>query len=479
MQQSRIIKFIKELSPRERERFYQFVRSPYFNQHEKTNQLLDIILAHVTNGNEELERSYLYEKLYPGQAYDEQKLHNVMSYLKKQFHRFLAFEYVDQHSQVEQLLTLESAFENARFDLLVNRARQLEKSLQQQSFTDRHYHYAAFRMNYLVGYYGSEFVDRSESESLQRMSNHLDRYYIVEKLRNSCHLTANMMLLNSHYDLGFLEELLHYLQLHWDHFKDDLGIRLYYTILMSLREENNPSHYLEMKNMLANYMSVMPREDCSDLYTFAYNYCIRRINQGDSGYQTELFDLYKKGLDSGMLLKNHILSEWDYKNVATLGCSLKEYEWTESFLHRYKDYIPAHQRENAYSYNLANFYYHKKLYDETLRTLLHVQFTDVKYHLNSNFLLLRTYYALHDTEALMSLIETFRIYVIRTQKITTDQKRSYTNFLRFAKRLVQLRHNASTFSKKVLREKLDELAQKVESTDNVINKYWLLEECRN
>ncbi len=479
MQQSRIIKFIQELSPRERERFHQFVNSPYFNQHEKTNQLLDIILAHLSNGRHELERHAIYKQLFDGQAYDEQKLHNVMSYLKKQFHRFLAFEYVDQHPAVEQLLTLESAFESARFDLLVNRAKQLEKGLHQKSFADGQYHYASYRLNYLMGYYGSDFVDRSESEVLQRMSNHLDRYFIVEKLRNSCHLTANMMLLNSYYDLGLLEDLLAYLQRHWEQFKDDLGIKLYYTILMSLREENEPGHYLVMKGMLEQYMNVMPRQDCSDLYTFAYNYCIRRINQGESSYQTELFDLYRKGLDSGMLLKNNILSEWDYKNVATLGCGLKEFEWTEAFLHHYKDYIPAHQRENAYSYNLANFYYHKKQYDDTLRTLLHVQFTDVKYHLNSNFLLLRTYYALHDTEALLSLIETFRIYVIRNQRITTEQKRSYTNFLRFAKKLVQLRHNASTFSRKALREKLDELAQKVESSENVINKYWLLEECRN
>ena len=479
MQQSRIIKFIRELGPRERERFYQFVHSPYFNQHEKTHQLLDIILEHLSLSDQEIEKSVLYERLFPGANYDEQKLHNVLSYLKKQYHRFLAFEHVDQQSTVEQLLTLESAYKNARFDLMVNRARHLEKQLQQQTFTDAQYHYTGYRLNYLMGYYGGEFIDRSESGALQRMNDHLDRYFIVEKLRNSCHLTANMMLLNSRYDLGFLEELLSYVRNRWSDFSQDLGIKLYYTILMSLREEHDAAYYTEMKNMLVNYMDVMPRQDCSDLYTFAYNYCIRRINQGDSGYQDELFELYKKGLASGMLLKNNLLSEWDYKNIATLGCSLKAYEWTENFLRQYKDYIPAHQRENAYSYNLANYYYHQKMYDKTLQTLLHVQFTDVKYHLNSNFLLLRTYYALHDTEALLSLIETFRIYVIRNQKITTDQKRSYTNFVRFAKKLVQLRHNASTFSKKALREKLDALALKVESTENVINRIWLLEECRN
>ncbi|MBK8703864.1 MAG: hypothetical protein IPN33_09695 [Saprospiraceae bacterium] len=117
------------------------------------------------------------------------------------------------------------------------------------------------------------------------------------------------------------------------------------------------------------------------------------------------------------------------------------------------------------------------MFSDVLSALLHVQFTDVKYHLNTTFLQLRTYYAMRDTEALLSLIETFRIYVIRNRKMTTNEKRGYSNFLRFAKKLALLKHNSSTFSKKSLKEKLDALSHKIETTENVINRYWLLEEC--
>ncbi|NBC08183.1 MAG: hypothetical protein GVY26_13400, partial [Bacteroidetes bacterium] len=110
--------------------------------------------------------------------------------------------------------------------------------------------------------------------------------------------------------------------------------------------------------------------------------------------------------------------------------------------------------------------------------LLVVQFTDVKYHLSTTFLLLRTYYALKDTEALLSLIETFRIYVIRNRKMTVEQKRGYTNFLRFAKKLVLVKHQASTYSKKDYVKELEELRGKIDDTENVINRYWLLEECQ-
>lgn len=118
------------------------------------------------------------------------------------------------------------------------------------------------------------------------------------------------------------------------------------------------------------------------------------------------------------------------------------------------------------------------MYDNALEVLRDVQFTDVTYHLSTTFLQLRIYYDLGDTEAFHGLIETFRIYVIRNRKMTTVEKKSYTNLLRFAKSLASIKHNSSTFSKKVLEEKLISLRKKIETTDNVINKQWLIEECK-
>jgi hypothetical protein len=286
------------------------------------------------------------------------------------------------------------------------------------------------------------------------------------------------MLMNTKYDYGFLDELLNYIENNWSFFEAERGVVLYYNILMSLRDEENPVYYEHLKELLNTQLKHFSRVEVNDLYGFSYNYCIRQINLGNSDYQRELFELYQEGVKKELLINNGILSEWDYKNVVTLGCKLQEFNWTESFINDYKENLPASKRENAYKYNLANLYYNKKQYDEALKNLLLVEFTDVKYHLATTFLLLRTHYALKDTEALLSLIETFRIYVIRNKKMTTDQKRGYTNFLRFAKKLVLLKHQASTFTRKSLMEKVESLAQKIQQTNNVINKYWLLEECQ-
>ena len=477
MDQSRLIKYIQELAPKERERFREFVLSPYFNQHKKTTELLELILYQLDKkSGKGLEKEVVYKKLFPKEGFDEQKLHNVMSYLKKLYHRFISQQYLEGLDFQEQLFTLEYAYANNRFDLLTNRSKQLGKTLEEHPLHDANYFHASYRLNFLLGYYSANH-DRSKSGLFQQMLNNLDQYYIVEKLRNCCHLTANMLMINTHYEFRFIEEILEHVRTNEDNSREDHAILLYYTILMSLREENNQEHYAQLKTILNLHTQHLNLVERGDLYTFAINYCIRRINAGESNYQRELFDLYKSGLKTSLLLSNGLLSEWNYKNITALGCSLKEFEWTEKFIQEYKDKLLGSRRDNAYNYNLAHLYYNKKMYNEALSALLLVQFSDVMYHLNTTFLLLRTYYALRDTEALLSLIETFRIYVIRNQKMTVDQKRGYTNFLRFAKKLVLLKHHANTYSRKALEEKLVALKEKIDSTENVINRYWLVEEC--
>lgn len=479
MQESRLVKHIEALPSRERERFRLFVESPYFNKHKNTVKLLDIILKGISSKRRKIGKEYVFSQLFPGQDFEEQQLHNVMSYLKKLYFRFLSIKYIEEQNFVEPLFTLESAYENNQFDLLKNRGKQVEKNLAKIPYQNNEYFYTNYRLNYLLGYYAAQYEDRTKSALFQKMLNSLDRFYIIEKLRNSCHLTANMIMLNTNYDFHFLNELLQYLQEHMDDFESDLSIVMYYTILMSLREDDNPNHYKKLIDILTNDVNRLSSEEQGDLYSFANNYCIRQINSGDSNYQRELFQLYEQGLKTGLILDNGILSEWNYKNITSLACSLKEFEWAEDFIQTYKDKLNAPRRENAYNYNLAHLYYNKKMYSEALSVLLLVQFTDVKYHLNTTFLLLRTYFALKDTEAVLSLIETFRIYVIRNQKMTQELKRGYTNFLKFAKQLVLLKHHASTYPKVKLREKLDDLEKKIGSTNNLINRYWLLEECKN
>ena len=81
-------------------------------------------------------------------------------------------------------------------------------------------------------------------------------------------------------------------------------------------------------------------------------------------------------------------------------------------------------------------------------------------------------------EGVLSLIDTFRIYVIRNRKMTQEQKRSYTNFLRFAKKITLLRYQPESYSGATKEEKFAKLLKKIDQTELIVNRYWLEKACR-
>ncbi len=479
MSQSRVVNYIKDLSPKQRDRFRQFVFSPYFNQHEKTKELLTIVLKQVNKKNGKgLDRHSLFKLVFPGVAYDEQKLFNVMSYLKRLYQKFIAYQQLENDDLQEQLFTLEGAFENAQSSLFNNRAKVLEKRLEKGQSEDVDFYYTRYRLNRLKvrGFQEGEDISRHQQDILQGMLDDFDKYYIAEKLRICCDLKNLTMGHNLNFNFSFLEELLEYVTDNWEEFQNNPIVKLYYTIFMT-QTKGDDIYFNHLKEIIQNEFDLLNYQGQKDLYEAAYNYCIIRINQGNNDYRTDLFDLYKRGLETKMLFTNGSLSEWQYKNITTLGCVLNEFDWTEKFINEYQIYLPEDKRENAFSYNKANFHYWKQDYGNVQSVLINVQFTDFKYHLNATTLLLRTYYKTGDTEALLSLIETFRIFIIRNKEMPPQQKRGYTNFLRFKKRLVNLKHNKHTFSVKNYKEKIDNLRKAIAKTDYVYNIDWLLKEC--
>ena len=134
-------------------------------------------------------------------------------------------------------------------------------------------------------------------------------------------------------------------------------VQIYFLIYQSFINENDEKHYLNLKSALGNYYQHFTKDEAREMYVFAQNYCIKKINQGNKKYYEEVFQLYKQLLNNEVLLIEEELSEWDYKNIVTTGTRLGHHQWVQNFLEEYKTKLNKVVRNNAYHYNLANFYY--------------------------------------------------------------------------------------------------------------------------
>ena len=197
-------------------------------------------------------------------------------------------------------------------------------------------------------------------------------------------------ILSTRYRQDFREEIKTYLSN--NNFENHPTIKMYYQLFLSLTETEDGTYFLKFSEKLRQGNIVLPHKEMKELYFYAINFCINKIRNGEKQYAGDLMDLYQEGIEQEHLLDEGIISPWTYKNMVKLGLGLKRFDWVESFVLDYSEKLAESQRKDAYHYNLADLFFHKKMYDNALFHLNQVEFTDVHYNIGAKAMLLKIYY---------------------------------------------------------------------------------------
>ncbi len=278
------------------------------------------------------------------------------------------------------------------------------------------------------------------------------------------------------YEIRMLEEVKSFVGNSFQLFERCPAILVYYHILLTLQENEKEEHYSKLVELLARYSGSVERNELRAMYDYAQNYCIKKINSGNTKYLYEIFKLYKTLLAKKLMLdESGNLSQWDYKNIVTTGTRIKEYGWCEKFLRDYRDKLPVQDRENAFAFNLATLYYSQKKYDMALKLLQTVEFTDVYYGLSARSLLLKAYYESNEFEPLYSLLDSFKIYLKRNKLVSKYQFTVHMNLVRMTMRLAKVKSMLHISRKETIRKELDKLKKKIDATPEITNLNWLME----
>jgi hypothetical protein len=154
--------------------------------------------------------------------------------------------------------------------------------------------------------------------------------------------------------------------------------------------------------------------------------------------------------------------------MVVAALKLNKVGWVKTFIQEYKTKLPEESRENAFSYNMAKLYFHQDRYDDVISLLNTVEYEEVSYYLGAKTLLIRTYYETDEIDALDSLLESFRTYIGRHDKISVQRKQNYKDFISFIRKLSRVIPGDQKAIKKI-REEFDK-SEGIVSTDE-----WLKE----
>jgi len=456
-------------------RFRDFAYSPYHNKHEGVRALVDCLSESYPDfRGKTWDRRALFFDLFPGQKFDQGKLAVLFTYTYRLWEEFVSHEVVIRQGGARSIALLSRLREQGADHLFFERTlRKVEKALESSPYRDGNFHL----WRYLAAREGDLFYsqqDKFEKDiGLLAKRDHLDHYLLSEKLKEACEMIVRKKILRVDYQPALLDAVLEEVDRTWETYKQIPSVAVYYQIFRLLNE--NRENYFEVVNCLEDNERFFTMEERQLLYHYLQNYCIERINQGHSEFLRRSFELYQHQLKKSLLFLNGYLPEGHYKNLVTIGLRLQEHEWVHGFIHNFRSHLHPGVADNAFTFNLASYFYATGQLDKVQELLLRVEYTDLRYNLGAKSLLLRTYYDLEEDEALLSLFDSFQQYLKRNKLMADERVQSFRRLLRFTKRAMVLRARQDYLSQGKARQEIEALWEQVQRTDPVINKEWLVE----
>ncbi len=463
----KLLSILQTLSKVERNRFRKYLLSPYLNDQPDLLLLFDIADKALREESLlQLERQGVWQKLYPNKSFRDSQLRRLSSDLNQMALRFLADEARSQNPLAEAI-DLQRLLEKPELKKhLAGIERNITRLLEEVPGQSTDYYLAQFNLHNNIANRATKNLSAiGYAQKLPTADFYLECFYMTQKLElyvgwllyqgsRASEMSVEML-------PGFWENLDN------ERFANVPLIKVYHRVVNCLNEPEEESHFKILLESLEIQSEYLTQSDLRKCYFIAQNYCALKINQGKREYYREMFEIFKKIIQKGILVEDGTVSEGLFKNIVTVGLGVGEFDWIEIFIEEYAPYLPLGTRDNARTFNLAYLFFYQKRYPHVLELLQNVEYKDVIYVLGSKVILIQTYYELNEILALESLIDSFRIYLRRNKVLSKNLKREYINYLGFVKKLMTL----SGVEKKAIIK----FREQVMANTSPTHKKWLLE----
>lgn len=455
---------LKHFSTKELTRFGEYLDSPFFNKDEQLSVFYQYLRKFAPEfESRSLEKERILEKGIPGLELNEKRLGYLMSDIVDHIEDFIRYNkhMADDMEGYVHLLNQYNSWEADKF--FEQTLREARTTLDSEPYRNAPHYFQAYLLQSELNAYFDRQKKRAYDASLQEAANYLDLFYLSTKLKYSCELINRQKLVASDYTVRLLKEITAHLK--ETAYDDHPSIAIYFQVLMTFIEGENEVHFEKLRVLLNEHTEKFPPSEARDMYAYAQNYTIRKINAGDKKYLREYFDLSRSALEKGLLTVDGDLSPWTYKNIVVAALRVGEFEWAEQFIKQYKAKLNEKFRSNAYNYNMGALMFYKGQFGEALRLINQVEFTDIFYVLDTRTMQIKIYYQLDEWDPMQSAIEAFKVYLRRNKTLSDNVKQLYNNFLKFVERLSKLTKRD--------KQKLEELKERIEETRQIADIGWL------
>lgn len=466
MQKSVLVEIVRSFSRKEMRDIHKWLQSPAHNQRQDVIKLFDYLDKHLSGTEEALEKEQAWKHIFPGQLYDDAYMRQVMYFLLKAIEEHLVFTYYTSDG-IRHQLALSRIYRRRKLDKAYKQAHRLGwEILHKQPLRNDFYLLNKYFFEQIEHEHRMD-ISQSAPVNLQETANALEKWFVEERLRISKDMLANQSIYRQmNYNHGLLDVVLSYVD--EKNMLQEPAIAVYYYAYMAFTNPNEESYFDELEHRIHSQVEYFNRLEVRTLYLAALNYCVPKINQGSLDFARRAFKLYKRGIETNILLENETLSRYTFLNTVSSALKVGEFDWAEQFIERYQHVLEEKQRKGTVNFSLSRLYFEKGDYDKAQRFLVEFEYDDMLQNIIAKNMLLRIYYEQDELDAFESLLESLRIYLQRKEALDSTRKTAYKNMISLMKKLLHL-----NIYSRPQKEKFREL---VLQTNPLAERDWLLKQ---
>ena len=474
----RLVNLLQLLTPKEAQRFSEWLESPFFNKNKRLCLLWNALKEHHPL-YQNVPKDDLIKRAFDV-ALSDNYFRDLLTDLTRQVEQFLVYLLNEEQLPNKRFLLLEALLQRGGYDLFEKYGAKVvaEKSTELNEHQSSEQLYEQYQIEWLWYQHTTLTNNRAVNSNLPAAIEHFDWYYITEKLRMEVlQLNRQNVVAGNYKPNDLFNELMQKLT-HLPPEQMPILARAYYFMANLFRQPEPSNWYEELKQLLSglkNEPNISPNER-QQLYILLSNYCrLQFTRTGNLAYAHEALGLSKSMLAEGILYSGQYMSAHQFRNMVLLGILTKQFDWVREFMQRYKLAVAPEYRNNVHRFNLASLHFAVGNYRKAQEALRDIQFSgsefiDVYYHLSYKTLLIKTYYETQEHEALLSSLEALRIYLTRNQAISARNREAYKNFIKLTAKLMNLPQKQTT-----RRQNLSDL---IARTTVLVEHEWLLEKIK-
>lgn len=461
MKNTKLIQLLARIQRTELNYLEKVVNSPCMNQNQHVKGLFDLLKVHHPKfESPEIDPETVFAALFPDREFDELKMRHLMSMLLKLAEESLILrELKDSYSA--HLLVVEAYQKRDLSKHVKGAMRTARASAEAVEGRSPEAYYQSFRLGMVSE--DLQLQGAGHGAQLRSIHNNLDRFYMSAKLRQACAILSRRNLYQNEFEPAMLEE--------WVAMLDQLQVKtplveLYRLALDTLMHPASETAYPLFYAALEEHDQKVTKEIAVELHILARNYCIKRMNQGDTGYVKQLFDLYDLALERGYLVgKDGKMKASAFKNVVTTGLKLRAFDRIALFIDDFGHFLPEEHQQGYLVFCKGLLQFHMRQFREAVRMIRRVEFDNFFIEMDARILLIKCWYELQEFDLMEATLKSTRKFLGRNRLIAYHRK-NYGNTLRLIERLLHVQHRSPA--------EIAVFRKKVEAVEPISERSWIL-----